>query len=99
MTNPLKWCHDSGQWSAHSELCDSFGSPCIWKINVDEDGWFVVDGSDVFAFKQTASPRTQNLQWAKSYCQGAEDEIASDLKTKKAAEAKFGKEWCNEPGC
>jgi hypothetical protein len=99
MTNPLKWRFHEIHWSAFSELCDSFGSPCIWTIKVDEDGWFLVDGSDVFAFNQTAIPRAMDLASAKAYCQNAENEIVSDLKTKESAEAKYGKDWLDEPGC
>ena len=87
MTNPLKWRFQENHWSTFSGLCDEYGSPCIWKIKVDEDGWFVVDGSDVFAFSQMAIPRAMDLASAKAHCQNAENEIVSDLKTKEHSNA------------
>jgi hypothetical protein len=99
MTNPLKWDYYQGSWDACSEIKED-GISYLWSINVLEDGTFDTNESHIELRNSKVKVSSfKTLEEAKQHCQAAEDEIVADAATAARAEAKYGKEWCNEPGC
>ena len=98
MTNPLKWDYYQGNWDASSEIKEDDDSPLGWSINVLEDGTFDTNESHTeLRNSKVKVPAFKTLEEAKQHCQSAEDEIVADAATMARSDAKYGKEWCDEP--
>ena len=99
MTNPLKWDYYHGNWDCSSEIMDEFG-PYTWSIDVTHEGVFsLVDTEPELLTGIKERPTFTTLKDAKEWCQNREDEIVADAATMARSDAKYGKEWCDEPGC
>ena len=99
MTNPLKWDYYQGSWDASSEIKED-DCPLGWSINVMEDGTFDTNETDIeIRESKVKVPAFKTLEEAKQHCQAAEDEIVADAATAARDNAKYRKDWLDEPNC
>lgn len=72
--NEMKWDYDGeGEWDTESHKHDEDGSSLIWRIQVCDDGSFVVNASDVELTTHNGSFAT--LQLAKDFCERIEGNV------------------------